>query len=456
MAYQDFQRELPRHTPRSSHDAKLLEYSAGYWTEHAKAFSAADTRGGDSDVQLIDLDDDDVATDRVYGLTEQLLLHPDYKGNYRTFLQVRLHAEPLEQSQTMTHVIKTYDPNLCPLYYPVLCGLTTTVERFIAQRPEWLDEPIGSYGTPLIIAVGQNDTATIQCLLRLGADRDKACSTSLWNEIRPLYYAVYLGNFEATRLLVREGADINLGARYHDNHSTFSSPLLHSPAYWGNAKMMEVLIDAGAEVCSGEDKGVRVLGWAVHSGSLDVVKVVVENGCDLRLKAPSGKTALQQALELRNDDIIQYILSKIQQLQPAGEALDNISASELEWGQGKPWYPQLIPLLVHAPVQTESALKPSDVWQVFSILTRSLGLPRSIALTIMDHGEHWVKTSVQRADQVVVVDSAEDQAYVSLTAVGPLRRISFKTVSHDQGMYINSMFRQSFFAVDVANEPSDM
>jgi hypothetical protein len=63
-------------------------------------------------------------------------------------------------------------------------------------------------------------------------DIDKACSTQLWNEIRPLYYTVYLGNFEVTGLLIREGANINLGARYIDNHPKFSSPLLHSPAYW--------------------------------------------------------------------------------------------------------------------------------------------------------------------------------------------------------------------------------
>lgn len=369
-------------------------------------------------------------------MTEQLLLHADYKGNYRTFLQVRLHAEPLEQLQSMTHVIKEYDPDLCPLYYPVLCGLTTTVERFIAQHPEWLDEPIGRHGTPLIIAVGQNDTAMIQCLLRLGADRDKACSASLWNEIRPLYYAVYLGNFEATRLLISEGANINLGARYIDNHSRFSAPVIHSSAYWGNAKMMQVLIDAGAEVSGGEDKGAEVMHWAIHSGCLDTVKVVAENGCDLRLKASSGKTPLQQALELRNDDIIQYLLSKIQQLKPAGAALDNVFAEDLEWGKDKPWYPKLIQLLQHSLVRTESASSgPSDVWQVYSILTRSLSLPRSVALVVMDHGEHWVKTSTRRDEQVVVVQSTQDQPYVYLTASGPLRRVSFRTVSHDQGTY---------------------
>ncbi|RXW17257.1 hypothetical protein EST38_g8592 [Candolleomyces aberdarensis] len=433
LSYQDFQRELPRAVPRPRHEAKLLEYSAGYWTEHAKALSLARARGDRGNDQLILLDDDDVASDHVYSLTEQLLLHSDYRGNYRTFLQVRLHSEPLEQSQNMTHVIKAYDPDLCPLYYPVLCGLTTTVERFVTQHPDWLDEPIGSYGTPLIIAVGQNDTAMIQCLLRLGADIDKACSTQLWNEIRPLYYAVYLSNFESTRLLIGEGADIDLGARYIDNHSKFSSPLLHSPAYWGNAKMMKALIDAGAQVCGGEDKGIRALQWAVHSVSLDTVKLVVESGCDLRLKAPSGKTALQQALELRNDDIIMYLLSKIQQ-RPAVEALDNVSAEELGWAQGKPWYPQLIQLLQNSLVRTEStSSSPSDVWQVYSILTRSLGLPRGIALVIMDYGEHWVKMNARREDEVVVRETTQDQAYVSLTASGPVRRVSFRTISHDQG-----------------------
>jgi hypothetical protein len=69
-------------------------------------------------------------------------------------------------------------------------------------------------------------------------------------------------------------------------------------------------------------------------------------------------------LELWNDDIIQYLLSIIQE-RPAKEALENVSAEELGWAHEKPWYPWLIQLLQHSLVHTESASSsPSDVWQV--------------------------------------------------------------------------------------------
>lgn len=419
--------ELPEPRP------PLLDYSVEYWPEHVKALNLAQARGGSDDIAS--------SIDRVYHYTEQLLLHPDFRGNYRTFYQIRVGNNPEDErhhgiswifeSDRNVHPYGEFD--LPPLYYPLYCGLTTTVERFIAQTPSWLDEPVRSCGTPLIIAAGQNDIAMMECLLRLGADINKACTMRGWIKIPPLCYAAFSNNVEATSFLVGNGADVKSVTTTFDN---IERGLLNYPAYLGNPKIMEMLIELVVQACNEEDKGRLVLDWALQSGSIETVKLVVETGCDMISKTSGGKTALQQALELRTDAIIEYILSRIQQMPDArlAEVLDNVSADELEWGGDKPWHPTLIKLLERSHLPKKSALlRHSDVWKVYSILKRSLGLPREVVLPIMDHGEHWVKTSVERKEETVVVEFDPDEPYVSLVVSGALRRVVFHTVSHDQG-----------------------
>ncbi|KAF6744157.1 hypothetical protein DFP72DRAFT_930100 [Ephemerocybe angulata] len=418
--------ELPEPRP------PLLDYSVEYWPEHVKALNLAQARGGSDDIAS--------SIDRVYHYTEQLLLHPDFRGNYRTFYQIRVGNNPEDERQHGISWIFELDRNvhlygefdLPPLYYPLYCGLTTTVERFIAQTPSWLDEPVRSCGTPLIIAAGQNDIAMMECLLRLGADINKACTMRGWIKIPPLCYAAFSNNVEATSFLVGNGADVKSVTTTFDN---IERALLNYPAYLGNPKIMEMLIELVVQACNEKDKGRLVLDWALQSGSIETVKLVVETGCDMISKTSDGKTALQQALELRTDAIIEYILSKIQQMPDArlAEVLDNVSADELEWGGDKPWHPTLIQLLERSHLPTLLRHSESDVWKVYSILKRSLGLPREVILPIMDHGEHWVKTSVERKEETVVVEYDPDEPYVSLVVSGALRRVVFHTVSHDQG-----------------------
>lgn len=370
----------------------------------------------------------------IHGLTKKLLLDPGYSGNYKTFLRTRLKSEHLKQTQTMSHIITKYEPDLCPLYYPVLCGLTTTVERFIELHPRWLDEPIGRYGTPLVIAAGQNDASMIEHLLNLGADIDKGCSTSLWNEIRPLYYAIYLGNSEATDVLIRRGGDISLGCRYMDNHSKYGVLPLYTAAYWGNAGMISKLLKAGTDLHA-EDTGTTALHWALYSASLDAVKILCENGSDPKLKGPSGKTAIQEALELRNVPIIEYLLNRVGD-SPVGGALGNTQLGELEWAKFESWYPRVVQLFWSMESSTVRRIRhsPSDVYQAYSILRRSLRLPRSVTLSILDLAEYWVPTVAQRDELVVVADRVPDRPYVAIKARGPPRRVSFRTTSHDQGI----------------------
>jgi hypothetical protein len=307
------------------------------------------------------------------------------------------------------------------------------VKRFIEQNPTWVDQGIGEYGTPLVIAAGQNDNEMIRVLLDLGADIDKGCKSKLWNEIRPLYYAVYLGNQQAVEVLLERGADINLGCRYIENDSRFRTPLIHTAALWGRKESLVILIGAGADIEVKDGDGSTALHNALAGASLDSIDVLCQAGCNLGAIGNSGKTAIQCALELRNGPIIEYLLDNIRDPALVGK----LQIEELEWAKSEPWYPRVAKVLDLAKTMLqETPIQPSasEVYQVCSILRTSIGLPKDVSSRILDLAGFWVKTTVKRQELVEVDEDSEDAAYIAVNVRDPVRRVTFRTKSHDQGM----------------------
>lgn len=383
--------------------AKLLSYSACYWADHAKAIKEDST---------------------VIQLARSLFLDPKFEGNYKTFLQIRTQAELLEFPPTLlSHIISEYDPDLSPLYYPVLCGLTGVARRFIEMYPTWLNKAIGDYGTPLLIAAGQNDVGMVNLLADLRANIDLSCHTWLSNEMRPLHYATYLGNSEAVDALLDRGANVNL--------SEHGKPLLHMAALLGKADLVKRLIDSGADIEIRDRYGLTVLFSGLMAESLEVVQTLCENGCDIKAVTGSGKTSIQYALELGEGTIISYLFEK------AGDAiaatlLGNLRLEQIDWAKSEQWYPKAVQLFgtKNKPLSHGNI----DVYRVYLTLKNSLGLPIGPVLEILDLAKFWVRTNFQRKEYVQITQHSPDDPYLSVAVRGPLRRIKFRTVTLDQGM----------------------
>jgi ankyrin repeat protein len=153
---------------------------------------------------------------------------------------------------------------------------------------------LGSRGTALTYAVFQNDPLLVSYLLQASANPNSFAETSMRSTA--LDIAVSMGSVEIALLLCKAGAELN-GER---------SELLQRAAQRGDAEMVAVLLDYGAEIdhiptqCDLDWLKPRstALHEACSSGSRAVILMLIERGADIEAKDWSGKTVLDRAMEM--------------------------------------------------------------------------------------------------------------------------------------------------------------
>jgi ankyrin repeat protein len=125
-------------------------------------------------------------------------------------------------------------------------------------------------GTPaLMAAVLYADANCVKLLLRRSADpnaANKAGATALM-------WAV--PDIAKVKLLIASGA--NVDARSTNLGRT---PLLIAASYPGSVAVLQLLLDHGADIHAKDRRGMHALGRATLSADVDVVRFLVEHGCD--------------------------------------------------------------------------------------------------------------------------------------------------------------------------------
>lgn len=124
--------------------------------------------------------------------------------------------------------------------------------------------------TPLYHAAAHGHAEIVNVLLEEGADATEA-------------------DDEVVDLLIENGADVNL----KDEHG-ITPP--HRAARYGEKKIVERLIEAGADVDSLTNRDTP-LHKAADEGNPDVAEVLLEAGADPNISNDSGKTPLDVAEE---------------------------------------------------------------------------------------------------------------------------------------------------------------
>lgn len=150
----------------------------------------------------------------------------------------------------------------------------------------------------LHITAGMGYLNTLRVLLEHGSDVNINK-----NGVFPIHIAANHGDPDIIMLLLKFGANSNCVSTKDNTsplHWVVSGYRLADGYFWEyeekRNKSINVLLDAGAEVNAIDSLGNSPLHDAAKYGYLNAVKMLVQNGADVKMKNNKGFTALEMAL----------------------------------------------------------------------------------------------------------------------------------------------------------------
>jgi ankyrin repeat protein len=274
-------------------------------------------------------------------------------------------------------------------------------------------------GTALTRAAGEGDIADIQKLLDRGADINEDATLGGVIAGSPLSYAAYHCRIEAVKYLIHKGADINNATGYADyGDSGGGLRPLHMAASSGCTEVIKLLLDAGADidVRANERRG-AALAMAAYAGHSKSVKYLLERGADvddaiefLERSGGDGK----RGLALIRKSVEPKISVKAQEKTPVLTAIKS-DVDELPSINAKPQknsfaivigienYRQKLPHADHAV---------NDAKVVTEYLTKVMGFPEGNVVTLTnDHAsltdfikyfEKWLPNNIEKDSTVFI------------------------------------------------------
>jgi len=216
---------------------------------------------------------------------------------------------------------------------PTAADLTDLYEH--AKMPDIVIETINDYDargkTPLLYAASVGHLETLMNMLKAGADVNKPAENSTDTA---LFYAAELGHDIIVAELISKGAEV-------DVVSSGGLTPLFSACQAGYTRTVAVLVAAGASVEPTDDSGINplmiaamrgkynavqavlekhsemindvsgtgesALFYAILSGSLETVVVLLEAGADLTTVASKGMTVFHQAAVRDHSEIVEVL-----------------------------------------------------------------------------------------------------------------------------------------------------
>jgi len=113
-----------------------------------------------------------------------------------------------------------------------------------------------------------------------------------------LYSAILAGHMEVAKELLKKGKSLNL------LNAKNKETALMAAVKKNNEKLVDLLVDAGADVNIENKKGVTPLILASWEGNLNILKKLVSGGADVNHADNKGQTSLMDAAEKGHSDIV--------------------------------------------------------------------------------------------------------------------------------------------------------
>jgi len=205
-------------------------------------------------------------------------------------------------------------------------GDLAEVKRLIAQGADVNASDGDEVRTPLLAAADGGHAEVVKLLLKNGAKVDMGDSYGY----TPLYYAIWSDDEAAVKSLVSSGADVNTRPSNEKDYP----PLAYAIWQWHKGNV-EILLDAGADINTKDEKGYTPLYWAAFSsskdvldlilakgdypntihlaackGDLDRVKTLIERGTNIDIKDEFGCVPLHWAALAESPEVADFLIGK--------------------------------------------------------------------------------------------------------------------------------------------------
>ncbi|KAI0382164.1 hypothetical protein F5Y04DRAFT_253124 [Hypomontagnella monticulosa] len=405
----------PRENSRLPHPRALHSYAANYWTTHAYnamveleeelaqrrklrpiphrffRYVLKRIRFRQSEITIEELP--------IYQCAQQLLFNDS--SQRENFLSERYSSELAPRTDVTSW--PPYHIDFCPLYYPVRYRLWRITSWFLEQDPALCDAEIANIGTPLLLAVENNDVRMIELLVdRFGADVNRSCRARRWMEVSPIFYAAHLGHFESFDTLRNKGAEVNVLAKYFykDEHTQgHGTPILYDAAYRGNTYVVKRLLDVGSiKINQVNGDGCTALFAAAEGRHKDTMELLIQRGIDKYVRSNNGKTVLDVVLEMHESDMTELLVNAMRQDTPISQVA--LHSHELGWAEGEPWFEDLI----------------------------------ALSSTLQDQmPETWARSEASFEGVEAFTEFSPSRPCLTIEVTGLVKRVKIHTVSHDQG-----------------------
>lgn len=170
----------------------------------------------------------------------------------------------------------------------------------------------------LLQSVSSGSLASIERALRAGTPVDVLVEHGTHKGCSALLLALMSKQFDAAALLIEAGADVhfarpNLQGKFVPGRG--QTPLWWA-AYYGHLRLVEMMIQRGAQVNVPDHYGNTPLMQAAQSGSLEVVRCLVHYGADIHanLETPTegiadGRKAFHLAVTNGRLEVVEYLLN---------------------------------------------------------------------------------------------------------------------------------------------------
>jgi len=182
-------------------------------------------------------------------------------------------------------------------------GVSAPLLALYHQKPEIADLLVarkeGLEPLDVFEAAAFGRTGRLKAILDEGASMANAYAS---DGFYPLGLAAFYGHEEAANLLLSRGADPDLAAR-----NPMKVRAIHAASASGSVSIVRALLEAGADVNAPQEKGFTPLHEAASTGNLELLRILLAHGAKRDLPTEDGRTALDLARDGNHEAVVELL-----------------------------------------------------------------------------------------------------------------------------------------------------